>query len=191
MNHHENLKIIAIVGLTGSGKSIAVEYFANKGIPKIYMGGFAYEMMAERGIEKGEENEKKFRIDVRNEAGADVYALRANDQIHHLANAGQHRVVVDGIYSWAEYKTMKHEFPGELTTIAVIAPKHMRYNWLAHRPDRPQTEEVSRERDNNEIEDIQKGGPIAAADYFVLNNGSIEAFHDQLEGIIEAVGFYA
>jgi len=189
MNHHENLKIIVIVGLTGSGKTVAVEYFTSKGIPKIYMGGFAYEIMAERGIEKGEENEKKFRVAIREEQGVDVYAKRANDQIHHLSGAGQHRVIVDGLYSWAEYKTMKHEFPGEITTIAVVAPKKMRYSWLAHRDDRPQPEEISRQRDNNEIEDIQKGGPIAAADYFVLNNGTVEDFHRQLDAIASEIQF--
>ena len=189
MNHHENLKIILLVGLTGAGKSTAVEYFTSKGIPKVYLGGFAYEIMAERGIEKGEENEKKFRVQIREEEGADVYAKRANQQIQNLLNAGQHRVVVDGLYSWDEYKTMRHEFPGELTTVAVVAPKKMRYNWLAHRADRPQTEEVSHARDNNEIEDVQKGGPIAAADYFVLNDGSIEDFHTQLDAIVAKIEF--
>jgi dephospho-CoA kinase len=35
MTEHENLKIIALVGLAGSGKSTAVEYFTEKGYPKV------------------------------------------------------------------------------------------------------------------------------------------------------------
>jgi len=189
MTHHENLKLIAFVGLTGAGKSTAVEHFTNKGFPKIYFGGFAYDIMAERGIPKGEQQEKDFRVAIRKTDGEDVYAKLAIDQVHHLADAGQHRIILDGIYSWDEYKTIKHEFPGEMTTIALVAPKHMRYHWLQNREDRPQTPEISQQRDYNEIEDIKKGGPIAMADYYVTNNENVEHFYKQLDAIAEQVGF--
>jgi len=189
MTHHENLKLIAFVGLTGAGKSTAVEHFTNKGFPKIYFGGFAYDIMAERGIPKGEQQEKDFRVNIRKTDGEDVYAKRAIDQVHHLADAGQHRIILDGIYSWDEYKTLKHAFPGEMTTIALVAPKHMRYHWLQTREDRPQTPEISQQRDYNEIEDIQKGGPIAMADFYVVNGENIEHFYKQLDAIAEHVGF--
>lgn len=190
MTHHQNLKIIALVGLTGSGKSTAVSHFTDKGFPKIYLGGFAYDIMAERGIEKGEENEKKFRVAIREELGNDVYAKRAIDQVAHLSDAGQHRIIIDGIYSWDEYRTLKHEFPGEMTTVAVVAPKHLRYGWLENRHgDRPQTHEVSAARDYSEIENLNKGGPIAAADYFVLNDGSIERLYEQLDAIAHDIEF--
>lgn len=189
MTEHQNLKLIAIVGLTGSGKSTAVDYFTNKGIPKVHFGNMAYEMMAERGIEQGEENEKTFRVKIREEQGPDVYARRIADQIQHLAAAGQHRVVVDGIYTWDEYVFMKHEFPGELSVVAVVAPKHLRYRWLEDRADRPQTPQVSIARDRHELQDIQKGGPIAAADYFVMNDGTIEHFYEQLDSVARAIEF--
>ncbi|HEY8992692.1 MAG TPA: AAA family ATPase [Candidatus Microsaccharimonas sp.] len=189
MSHHENLKILAFVGLTGSGKSTAVEHFTDKGYPRVYFGGIAYEIMTERGIPQGEQQEKDFRVNIRETEGEDIYAKRIIDQIHHLADAGQHRIIVDGVYSWAEYKTLKHEFPGEMTTIALVSPKHVRYHRLATRSNRPQTPEVSQERDYNEIEDIQKGGPIAAADYYVANNENVEHFYKQLDDIATHVEF--
>ena len=189
MSHHQNLKIIAFVGMTGSGKSTAVEYFTNKGIPKIYLGGFAYEIMKERGIEKGEANEKKFRVDIREELGEDVYAQRAVQQINKLAEAGQHRIILDGIYSWSEYRTLKHDFPGEMTTIAIVAPKSKRYHWLETREDRPQAPEVSSERDYNEIENVQKAGPIAIADLFILNEGSKEELYKKLAEAEALLGY--
>ena len=189
MTTHKNLKILTFVGLTGSGKSTAVEHFTSKGFPRVYFGGMAYEIMAERGIPKGEQQEKDFRVNIRKEEGEDVYAKRIIDQIHHLADAGQHRIIVDGLYSWAEYKTLKHEFPGEMTTIALVAPKHLRYHRLATRSDRAQTAEISQQRDYNEIEDVQKGGPIAMADFFVSNNEDVEHFYKQLDAIAEHVEF--
>jgi dephospho-CoA kinase len=189
MTEHQHLKLLAIVGLTGSGKSTAVDHFTNKEIPKVHFGNMAYEMMAERGIERGEENEKTFRVKIREEQGPDVYARRIAEQIHHLSEAGQHRVIVDGIYSWDEYVYMKHAFPGELTVVAVVAPKHLRYRWLEDRAERPQTPQVSIDRDRHEIQDIQKGGPIAAADFFVMNNGTLEHFFEQLDHVAEAIDF--
>jgi dephospho-CoA kinase len=189
MSHHENLKILAFVGLTGSGKSTAVEHFTQKGYPKVYFGGIIYEAMAEAGIEKGEENETKFRVEIREKEGSDFVVKRIIKQIHDLADAGQHRIIADGIYTWDEYKAIKHEFPGETTVVAITAPKHMRYHWLESRLDRPQTQQTSAARDQHEIETLQKGGPIAAADFFIMNDGSLENFHTQLDEVAQSLEF--
>lgn len=189
MSHHENLKILAFVGLTGSGKTTAVEHFTNKGFPKVYFGGIIYEAMAEAGIEKGEENEKTFRVEIREKEGTDFVVKRIIKQIHDLADAGQHRVIADGIYTWDEYKAIKHEFPGETTVVAITSPKHMRYHWLESREDRPQTPEISAARDQHEIETLQKGGPIAAADFFIMNNGSMDHFYEQLDSVARSLQF--
>lgn len=191
MTHHQNLKIIAPVGLSGSGKTTALTHFTDKDIPKVHIGNMAYEIMAERGIAKGEENEEAFRVAIREEKGTEVYAKRAAEQIHKLGEAGQHRVILDGLYSWDEYKYLRHEFPGELTVVAVVAPKHLRYHWLENRADRPQSQQVTMERDRHEIEDIQKGGPIAAADFFVMNDGTFERFYEQLDEIAREIDFLA
>lgn len=189
MEHHKNLKILAFVGLSGSGKTTAVEHFTKKGFPKVYFGGIIYEAMAEAGIEKGESNEHVFRTEIRKKEGEDFVVKRIIKQIHDLANAGQHRIIADGIYTWEEFKAIKHEFPGETTVVAITAPKHVRYHWLEHRADRPQTLQISAERDKHEIENLQKGGPIAAADYFIMNNGSMENFYDQLDAVAESLEF--
>ena len=42
-------KIVAIVGMAGSGKSIASSYFNNKGYSLVYFGGVIYEKMKEEG----------------------------------------------------------------------------------------------------------------------------------------------
>ena len=60
MNNDKNLKIIAFVGMAGSGKSTAVDYITEKGFPKVYFGGVVLEAMTEAGLDHTEENEKPF-----------------------------------------------------------------------------------------------------------------------------------
>src|SRR6478609_931141 len=126
MTHHENVKIVAFVGLAGSGKSSAVEYLTKKGIPKIYFGGVIYKAMEEAGIEITWDSQKKFREEIREREGKDFVVKRVIKEAHDLIAAGQHRIVLDGLYSWSEYKILKHEFPGSMTVIAIVTPKHER-----------------------------------------------------------------
>ena len=49
----DNVKILAIVGMSGSGKSVVVDYLTEKGYPKVYFGGMIYKEMEKRGIEPG------------------------------------------------------------------------------------------------------------------------------------------
>jgi dephospho-CoA kinase len=189
MSYHENVKIVAFVGLSGSGKSSVVDHMASKGYPKVYGGGVLYAAMAEAGIERTQENENNFRRESREREGADYIAVRIDKEINDLINAGQHRIIVDGLYSWDEYKTMKSEFPGELNVVAIVAPKHIRHHRLLTRPERPLTETEANERDWREIEDIQKGGPIAIADHFVINDKDMDNLTTQIDQIMESIDF--
>jgi dephospho-CoA kinase len=189
MKRHENLKILTFIGLTGSGKSTAVENFTNKGFPKVYFGGVILDAMKEAGIEHTEENEKKFREEYRKKYGKDAVAKKIIEQIHHLADAGQNRIIADGLYTWTEYKVLKSEFPGELLVVATVAPRHIRYHRLSHRPIRPLTSSEAYARDIAEIENLEKGGPIAIADHYVYNDGSIERFDEQLDELARELEF--
>lgn len=189
MTHHENLKILAFVGLPGAGKSTAVEYFTKKGYPKVYFGGVVFEAMKEEGIEITPENEKMFRLRFREEHGKDVVVNRIIEQIHHLADAGQHRIIADGVYTWTEYKVLKQAFPGELIVAATVSPRRLRYHRLSERPERPFTATESYERDMDEIEKLEKGGPIAIADHYVINDGSVEKFDAQLDELAAEIDF--
>ena len=114
---------------------------------------------------------------------------RIIDQIHSLIDAGQHRIVADGLYTWTEYKALKHAFPGELTVVAVVAPKHIRHHRLTLRPIRPLTIEEANQRDWAEIENLEKGGPIAIADFYVDNSGSRDSLHTALDDVLKHIDF--
>ncbi len=189
MTTQKQARILAFVGLTGSGKSEAVHYVTEKGYPKVYFGGVILGAMKDEGIEWTETNEKEFREQIREREGKDFVVKRIIDEIHRLIDAGQHYIVADGLYTWTEYKALKHEFPGELTVVAVVAPKHLRHHRLTLRPVRPLTIEEANQRDWAEIENLEKGGPIAIADYFVHNHKDINYLEQQLDAILTDTGF--
>lgn len=190
MTHHNNIKIVAFVGLTGSGKSTAVDYLTEKGYPKVYFGGIVLDEVTKRGLELTQANEQPIREELRAKEGKDFVVKRIVDQIQGLIGAGQHRIVADGLYTWTEYKVLKSEFPGELTVIAVVTPKHLRKRRMAERPIRPLTSAEVDQRDWAEIENIEKGGPIAIADYFIHNEGDLDHLHKQMNDVLDHVGFY-
>ena len=174
-------KIIALVGLAGSGKSSAVEYLTEKGFPKIYFGGVIYKAMDEAGIEKTWDNQQQFREEIRRREGKDFVIKRVIKNIHDLINAGQNKIVLDGLYTWSEYKFLKHEFPGQVVVIAIVTPKYLRYQRMTKRIERPMQPHEVDQRDWSEIENLEKGGPIAIADYFIINDGSLEQLHQKID----------
>ena len=184
MINHE-IKILAFVGLSGAGVSTAVDYLAEKGFPKADFNKFIFDSMDQAGIEYGEKNEEDFREKILSENGSDFIATKIIEQIHNLINAGQHQIVIDGPNSWDEYVSLKHEFPGEMRTIAIVAGKHLRHHRLQNRTIHPLSDNETDKRDWDEIEKLQKAGPIAVADHFVVNDGNVDEFHAQIDKLIE------
>lgn len=189
MTAQKHTQILAFVGLPGSGKSTAVEYFTKNGYPKVYFGGVILEAMRAEGIEITPENEKNFREAFREEHGKDVVVNRIVEQIQNLIDAGQRRIIADGLYTWTEYKILKKAFPRELTLVAIVAPRRTRYRRLAERPIRPLTATEAYDRDTSEIENLEKGGPIAIADHYITNNVSVETLYKTLSELQDDIAF--
>lgn len=176
-------KIIAIVGMCGVGKSVAVEYFEKVGFKKVYFGGITLEKMQEQNISITPENEKAMREGLRKEYGMGAYATLSLPKINNYVK--ESNVVIDGLYSWAELKILNEEYGQNLTIIAVIADKNIRYQRLSERIVRPHTKDEAINRDLGEIENMDKGGPIAYADYFATNNGTVEELEVRLKEILD------
>lgn len=174
-------KIVAIVGMCGSGKSIASKYFEDLGYKNVYFGGVTMEKLKEAGLEVTPENEKMMREKLRRELGMGAYANVLLPRILELSK--DYDVVLDGLYSWSELKILEEEF--DMRTIAIVCDKNLRYDRLSKRDIRPFNNEEAKKRDITEIENIEKAGPIAYADYFIYNNGSMEEYYKRLDEIIK------
>lgn len=184
-----NVKILAFVGMPGAGVSSAVAHITANGHPRVYTGGVVYDEMRAQNIEITAESQRQFREEARQKHGDEYFMQKSVEQMENLIKAGQKYIVLDGLYSWSEYRYLKREFPGELTVVAIVAPRKLRHRRLAQRPERPFTEQEATSRDWAEIESLEKGGPIAIADHFIVNDGSPEELHAQLDELIDEVHF--
>ena len=130
--------IIAIVGMTGSGKSILADVLRKEGIPVIRFGQFVVDEMARRGLPEGPESERTVREDLRKLHGMDALAKLALPAIgEQLARSPV--VGIDGLYSYSEYRTLKNAFGDDLLIIAVYTSRALRHRRLQSREERPLT----------------------------------------------------
>lgn len=176
--------IVAIVGMCGSGKSVVCEYLEKLGYQKLYFGGITYKLMKEAGIPINADTEREFRENLRKCHGPECYAkMIYND----LIKIDDKDIVLDGLYSWHEFTYLQNKLGDKLKLIAVICDKELRYDRISKRKERPFSFDKAVERDISEIENLFKGGPIAYADYFILNNGSIEEIPKRVDEILEDI----
>ena len=181
--HHK--KIFAVVGMAGSGKTEVVKYLQAKfRWPKVYFPESLFDEIEKRGLELNWDNERKMREGLREEHGKGVFAKLSLPKIQkRLKQSGV--VLVESLYSWDEYKIIKRAHPDYFEVIAVYASPAIRFERLQNRKIRPiKTFKEFQERDENEIKVTGKGGPIAVADHTIINHGSINNLHGEIDRIM-------
>ncbi len=180
--------MIAIVGMCGAGKSLLADMLVERGWGYVRFGQINLDILKERGWETNEKNEKIIREELRAEHGMAALAKLNIPKFDKVLS--EKNLVADGLYSWSEYKILKDYYGDRLTVVAVYAPPTLRYERISSRISGPEdkdlrnrsfTKEDAKKRDYNEIENVEKGGPIAMADYTILNTGSIESYKAEIE----------
>jgi dephospho-CoA kinase len=177
------MKLIAIVGMPGAGKSVLSEYLITKGFFPIRFGAIVIGEVQRRGLPVTPENEQLVREEMRQQHGMDICAKLALPLIKGKLVEHQ-RVVIDGLYSLREYTTLRSAFAKEMVVVAVFTPKTLRYQRLVWRRERPLTNAQAEARDFMEVERLEKGGPIALADFTIVNDGSQSQFIAQAEALL-------
>ncbi|MDD5162861.1 MAG: AAA family ATPase [Candidatus ainarchaeum sp.] len=179
------MKFAVIVGMTGAGKSFATNFFVSKGFEKVYFGGVVLEETRKRGLEINEQNEKTVREDLRKKLGMAAIAVLSEQKIN-LLIAKKKDIIIEDLMGWSELVFLKQKFP-QISTIAVFASPKTRHARMLNRKERPLPEEECIARDKAEIENLEKGGPIAMADYTIINEGTKKEFELQLELVLKKI----
>lgn len=175
-------KLVAIVGMAGAGKSEVARMFEREGFERVRFGDITDEELKKRGLELTEENERFVREELRREHGMAAYAKLNLARIDALL--GLSDVVIDGLYSWEEYVLLKKYYGDSLYVVAVWSSPKTRYRRLSLRSVRPLTEGMAAERDIAELENTNKGGPIAMADFTIINESTLKDLAEEVEKVV-------
>ena len=179
---------MALVGMCGAGKSVVADKLVAKGYQFIRFGQITLDETKKRNLAPTEELQKQIREEFRKQHGMAAFAILNIPKIEELLKKGP--VVIDGLYSWSEYKVLKEKYGDNLIIIAVYAGPQTRYQRVSQRkpdandPDLRQhhfSVEEAKARDYAELENIEKGGPIAMADYTLINETTTGELYQQLD----------
>lgn len=176
-------KIIAIVGMPGAGKTTACDFFRRKKVPILRFGDETDRGLKEMGKALTEENERRYRENLRKDLGMAAYGIRIKPGIDEALKQNN-LLILDGLYSWEEYEYLKRYY-AHLILLCIYASPKTRYRRLQARKIRSLKISQARERDIAELINLHKGPPIALADYLVKNEGGKNDLYRKLEALLE------
>lgn len=188
-------KIIAIVGMPGSGKTDAGTFLKNKGFGFIRLGQLTLDEVSKRGLEPGEASERPIREELRKKFGMAAFAILNFPKIDELLEKSG--VIVDGLYSWEEYLEFKKKYGENLVVMAIYASPKTRYNRLSTRQwDKQKDEKMvnrsysrrdAKNRDFAQLTNLNTGGPIAMADFTIVNEGTLDDLFENMDKVIKKI----
>lgn len=189
-------KLICLVGMCGSGKSEVCDYLMKKrAYGYVRFGQITLDKVIEMGKEPNEMLEREIREGLRKEHGMAAFATLNIPRFDELLKKGD--VIGDGLYSWEEYLVLKEKYRDNLIVLAVYAPPELRYDRLEERGKkhgaddkkrfRSFTKEEAAARDKAEIENSHKAGPIAMADYTIINVSDLKSVYAQIDRIYKEI----
>lgn len=180
--------ILALVGMSGSGKTIATQYFKKLGIPVVSFSNIINDYVDKHGLNHTEKLHHKLRIQFRKKYGMESMAY-LNKKVIQEELKTNNIVVIEGLYSWEEYKYLQKHFKTvRVLILALFTDKSLRYKRLAKRVYRSGLA-IGEERDVNELTDLNKGPAIAFADFLIKNNYSKEDLYMKLDEVYRQIYF--
>jgi dephospho-CoA kinase len=182
-------RALALVGMPGAGKTLCARHLEMRGYFQYRFGSIVVDEVVRRGWPIKPENERIVREEIRANEGMDAIARRALPHLK-MALTEHNSVVIDGLYGFSEYKMLRQELGADMVVVAIISPRWLRYSRLASRPERPLTAEEAEARDYQEVEKLEKGGPIALADFTLLNARQPEDLLADLDALTTELAFH-
>jgi len=176
------LRIVAVTGMPGAGKSTGAEALVRKGWTRVVMGDVIRAETRKRGLEPDAKNTGEVMRLLRKERGE---AAVADLCLEAIDKTKAQNVVVDGIRSMAEVDAFRKK--AKVLLVAVDASSERRFELLKERGrrDDPHSRGMFDERDRREL-DVGIGEAIALADETISNQHTTpDELEAEMTGIVE------
>jgi dephospho-CoA kinase len=171
------MKIFVVVGMPASGKNIARSYAESKGLPYFATGDVVRAEVLRRGLEADPENTASVSNEMRGNDGMGV----TRKVLQTATATGKETVFLEGMRSWTEIDLLRQE--ADCSVIAFLAPRQTRRNRVLSRGRSDDAPDAFEARDAREIS-YGTATPIALADAYILNTGTMEEAFDTLDRIV-------
>ncbi len=176
------LRIVAVTGMPGAGKSTAAQALVKLGWRRVVMGDVIRAETKKRGLGSNAKNTGAVMKMLRKERGE---AAVAELSLEAISKTGTDRVVVDGIRSMAEVEAFREK--AAVILVAVHASPARRFELLKERgrSDDPLTHDMFVERDRREL-GVGIGKAIALADETISNQHTTpEKLSSEITKVVE------
>jgi dephospho-CoA kinase len=172
------MKCFIIVGMPASGKDIARQYARAKGCPYFATGDIVRAKAARRGVSPDAGSMAGLSTELRGSDGLGVTRLALKTAV----DSGAPVVFMEGIRSKQEIDLIGART--ESVVVAFLCPRAVRRARVLSRGRSDDDAAAFDIRDRREI-DYGLAVPIAMADEYILNTGTVEQALSALAGIIE------
>lgn len=172
------MKIFIVVGMPASGKNCAKIYAQAKNIPYFATGDLVRLEIKNRGLEHDALAAAAVSTELRGDDGLGVTRLALASAVE----SGADILFMEGMRSLPEIELIRAK--ADCTVIAFLAPRQLRLQRIISRQRPDDSPQLFDERDMREIE-YGTAIPIALADEYVLNTGTMDEAIEEIEQIIK------
>jgi dephospho-CoA kinase len=176
------MKILALVGLPGSGKSTAIEAIFDLGIV-VTMGDVVRNEAKRRNIELSGSNLGKIAEQLRKEEGPGIVAKRCVNLIKKMK---ENIIFIDGIRSLDEVSIFRKFWKFPIIAIIVDEKKRFRRLFKRSRSDDPKNLEELKERDHRELK-FGLDEVLEKADYKINNNSTVDNLKKKTRDVVLSI----
>jgi len=179
------MKLIAFVGMPGSGKSEASTVARSMKIPVVSMGDVVREEAAKCGLPPTDENIGGIGTALRRNEGMDAISKRCVPKIRAY---GGDVVVIDGTRNIEEVNYFKKQFGIDFKLVAINAPFDLRFERVKKRA---RSDDMTGIKDLKRRDEREKGWGLdkamELADITIMNISSLKEFQGEIRKLLRTV----
>ncbi len=174
--------MIILTGMPGSGKDEFVRVAREMGFSDVHMGDTVKEYANEAGIPITDREIGQYATEERKKNGMDIWARRTSERI-----IDPERTVVDGLRNIEELDFFKNHYQNVIV-VAIYANRNERLTRILkrNRLDDVKSGQELEQRDSRELS-WGIGKTISLADHMIVNDGTLEEFHDNVREFLSKI----